>query len=71
MSRDEIERDVTQQIESLARAGQRPPPAEWTLTDGLPEAEPRPAMVIEELNDDTPKARPASKKKKATTRRSA
>lgn len=35
-SRDEIEREVTEQIEALVRAGEKPPPPSWTLAGGLP-----------------------------------
>ena len=46
-SREEIERDVTEQIEALARSGSHPAPPEWTLAGGMPEAEPQPAMPVE------------------------
>lgn len=32
---EEIEREVTEQIESLARSGHNPPPPEWTVAGGL------------------------------------
>ena len=32
----EIEREVTEQIESMVRSGKNPPPASWTLLGGLP-----------------------------------
>ncbi|MDQ6799105.1 MAG: hypothetical protein M3011_14005, partial [Actinomycetota bacterium] len=38
-SREEIERDATQQIESLARSGRNPPPAGWTLATSMSVAE--------------------------------
>ncbi len=38
-TRDEIERDVNQQIESLARSGHNPPPAGWTVAGGMPASE--------------------------------
>lgn len=35
-SREEIEREVTEQIEALVRGGDKPPPPSWTLAGGLP-----------------------------------
>ncbi len=70
MSREEIERDVTEQIESLARSGDHPAPAEWTIAHGLADAEPRPAASMEELAD-VPTPKRASSRKRARARESA
>ncbi len=36
LSREELEREATEEIEALVRAGDRPPPPSWTLAGGLP-----------------------------------
>ncbi len=75
LSREEVERDATQQIESLARSGSHPPPAEWTLLGGLPEAEAEPAMPVEAVTPASPRRAasktPSPKKKRASSRKSA
>jgi len=36
LSREELEREATEEIEALVRAGDKPPPPSWTLAGGLP-----------------------------------
>ena len=57
MSREEVERDVTDTIESLARSSDRPPPPGWTLANGLPDDRatapaPRPGTVPDDDEGD-------------------
>jgi len=60
MSREEVERDVTEQIESLARSGDHPAPPEWTLAGGLPLPEPRMALDFEDEGEPVGRARPVT-----------
>ena len=64
-SREEIERDVTEQIEALARSGSHPAPPEWTLAGGMPETEPQPAMPVEAVTPASAR-RAAEAEEKAT-----
>jgi hypothetical protein len=78
----EIEREVTDQIEAIARSGHNPPPPEWTVLGGLPVTEaaplaPPPAptgpenAVGDQVPGDDPPAPARRVPAKATARASA
>ncbi|MGI9032499.1 MAG: hypothetical protein ACR2HY_02225 [Acidimicrobiales bacterium] len=55
----EIEREVHEHIESMARSGHNPPPPEWTVTGGLPVTEEGEEVVAPGPGDEAPAAAPA------------
>lgn len=75
LSREEIEREATEEIEALVRGGDKPPPPSWTLADGLPvdaPAEPEPAAPAAPAeaaaSDEPPPAPPARPRATKRTR---